>query len=90
MNLKLAREILKAAEADPNGCLEVHGRKMLQEAALMRDAGLLELAKRNGSRSTTIARLTETGRQTSRLFQTDAIAQRLRDAFIPRGSANLS
>ncbi|MEO8044208.1 MAG: hypothetical protein ABI674_04825 [Spartobacteria bacterium] len=84
MNLILATEILKAAEADPTGCLEVHGRKMLHEAALMRDAGWLELAKTAGAHSTTVARVTETGHQISRLFQADAVAQRLRDAFMPR------
>ena len=87
MNLNLAKEILKAAEAEPNGCLEVHGRKMLHEAALMRDAGWLVLAKTAGARSTTIARVTESGHQVSRLFQADAVAQRLRDAFMPRIAA---
>ena len=83
MNLNLAREILKAAEATPDGCLEVHGRRMLHAAALMRDAGLLELAKPAGARSTTVARITASGHRVSQLFRDDAIAQRLRDAFIP-------
>ena len=87
MNLKLARQILKAAEATPDGCLEVHGRQMLHAAALMRDAGLLDLAKTAGARSTTVARVTESGHRVSQLFRDDAVAQRLCAAFIPRIAA---
>lgn len=89
MNLNLAKQILKAAEAEPEGCFKVFGRKMRHEAALMREAGWLELTKTAGGRSLVVARVTENGHRVSRLFQEDAIAQRLRDAFMPRTTANL-
>ena len=90
MNLSFAREILCAVEAEPGGCLSLHGRKMRHEAALMAEAGWLVLAKTAGARSTIVARLTESGHKVSRLFREEAIAQRLRDAFMPRTSADLS
>lgn len=88
MDLTLARQILKAAEMDPDGCYEVHGRKMRHEAGLMRDAGWLEITKSNGARSTMLARVTEAGHQVSRLFQKDATTQRLLNAFLPRPASD--
>lgn len=90
MNLKLARQILHAAEAKPDGILELHGREIRHEAELMKEIGWLELTKTGGARTEIVARVTESGHQVSRLFQDDAIAQRLRDAFMPRSSADLS
>ncbi|HEY3661601.1 MAG TPA: hypothetical protein VGL24_00435 [Chthoniobacterales bacterium] len=84
MNLTFARQILQAAEMNPDGRLELHGRKMRHEAELMEEAGWLELTKPKGARSALVARLTETGRRVSGLFRDDAVAQRLRDAFMPR------
>ncbi len=83
MNLILARQILRSVSAHPDGCLEVHGRKMLHEVRAMKDAGWLELSKAEGTRrGTTSARLTEVGQRVNLLFQDDAVAQRLRDAFM--------
>ncbi len=90
MNLTIARQILKAAEADPNGWLVVRGRKMRHEAELMRDAGWVELTKSKGARATMMAHLTEAGRRVSRLFRDDATAQRLLRAFMPHATSNLS
>ncbi len=86
MDFTLARQILRAAETDPDG-YEVHGRKMRHEAELMREAGWLEITKSNGARSTMLARLTEAGHRVGRLFERDAAAQRLLTAFLPRSSS---
>ncbi len=88
MNLKLARQILQAAEAAPDGRLELHGREIRHQAALMKEIGWLEVARTNGARSGMIASVTEAGHQVGLLFQDDAVAQRLCDAFMPRTPAN--
>ncbi|MEO7725220.1 MAG: hypothetical protein ABIU29_11145 [Chthoniobacterales bacterium] len=84
MNFKLARQILEAAEAAPDGTLELHGLEIRQQAALMKEIGWLELTMTNGARSPIIASVTDAGHQVSRLFRDDAVAQRLCDAFMPR------
>ncbi len=82
MNLKLARQILQAVEAKPDGILELHGREIRHEAALMKEIGWLELTKTGGARSHIMARVTESGHKVSLLFNDDAVAQRLRNAFM--------
>ena len=83
MNLEVAKEILQAVEAQPNGVLRIRGRKMRHEAELMREAGWLELAAGSGARSWLTARATAAGHQISQLLRKEAVAQRLRDAFTP-------
>jgi hypothetical protein len=83
MNLEVAKEILQAVEAQPNGVLRIRGRKMRHEAELMREAGWLELAAASGARSWLTARATAAGHQISQLLRKEAVAQRLRDAFTP-------
>ena len=90
MNLKIAKQILHAVETAPTGYLELHGREIRHEAALMKDLGWLELTKTAGSRSAIAASLTEAGRRVSQLFQDGAIAQRLSKAFMPRTPADLT
>ncbi len=84
MNFDLARQILRAAEAEPDGCLKLRGRTMVREAELMQKEGWLQLADLSRHRSGAIARLTDAGQRVNRLFKKEAIAQRLRDAFVPR------
>jgi hypothetical protein len=84
MNLEVAKEILQAVEAQPDGILRIRGRKMRHEAELMREAGWLELAAAAGTRSWLTARATAAGHRISELFHKEAIAQRLRDALTPR------
>ena len=83
MNLTLAKQILNAIEAEPDGCLRMQGRKVRHEAELMQEAGWLELTRSNGARSAIEAHVTEAGHQVSRLFREDATAQRLLRAFMP-------
>ena len=83
MNLEMAKEILHAVEAQPNGVLRIHGRKMRHEAELMREAGWLDLATASGAHWWLTARATAAGHRISDLFRKEAIAQRLRDAFTP-------
>ena len=87
MNLTLAKQILKAVEAEPDGYFKVYGRKMRHEAKLMQEAGWLKLTRANGTRSAIMARVTETGHRVSRLFRDDAVTQRLHDVFMPRRAA---
>lgn len=89
MNLDLARQILGAAAEHSDGCIKLRGRELLHEATLMQEEGWLQLTKLPEDQATVLARLTETGQRVCRLFQDDAIAQRLRNAFLPRVSSPL-
>ncbi|HEY1583169.1 MAG TPA: hypothetical protein VGF73_08725 [Chthoniobacterales bacterium] len=86
MNLKLARKILAAAAAQPGGCLKLRGRTMVHEARMMEEEGWLQLAGATSHGSTAVATLTEMGRRVGGLFKDEAIADRLRSAFLPRRS----
>ncbi len=82
MNLKLARQILHAIEANSDGILELHGREIRHEAELMREIGWLELTKTASPRSQITARVTASGHKVSLLFNEDAVAQRLNNVFM--------
>lgn len=83
MNLELTRKILGAIEARPDGCLQLRARQKLREAEFMRAQGWIQLSTIPGKG--VVARMTDAGERISRLFKDEAVAQRLRDAFSPRG-----
>jgi len=84
MNLTLARKILHAAAAKPDGCVKLRGRKKIQEARMMEEQGWLQFADATVPGSAAIATLTDMGRLVGGLFRDEAIAERLRKAFLPR------
>lgn len=87
MNLDVARMILSAVAERSDGCLKLRDRRMLHEARLMQDEGWIQLTDHSDEGSGVGARLTEAGLRISRLFRDDAVAQRLRDAFLPPPSS---
>ncbi|MEO7167335.1 MAG: hypothetical protein ABI787_05800 [Spartobacteria bacterium] len=87
MDFNFDRKILQAVTQQPDGILKLRDHQMLREARLMKNAGWLLLTRVPGERSAVAAHLTDAGRKLSRLFQDDAVAQRLRAAFTPRNAA---
>jgi hypothetical protein len=70
MNLRLVHKLLVAADRQPHGFLQIHGRQADKEVRLMAAAGLVEATLSDGKAQlvTSIIRLTAFGHSFLRAF----------------------
>jgi hypothetical protein len=83
MNLNLVHKILKAANEQPDGILQVRGKHLAREVELMASAGLVETGPVQGLETyAVIKRITDSGRSFLRAFKDDPPFPRtVRDQF---------